>query len=122
MYVCTHTQIYTHAQGNLLAASSQTGSVNVFSINSPASDKPEAVFSHHNKFLLSVAYSPDGKMVATGAIDGAVHVIDSVSGNLIRKLEGHSKPVRSLSFAPGEFTMCVCVCVCVCVMCAYIHR
>ncbi len=62
-----------------------------------------------------MAYSPDGKLVATGALDGAVHVIDSVSGNLIRKLEGHSKSVRSLSFSPGVY-VCFCgfyVCVCV---------
>mmetsp|Transcript_12331 Transcript_12331/g.31862 ORF Transcript_12331/g.31862 Transcript_12331/m.31862 type:complete len:309 (-) Transcript_12331:27-953(-) len=90
-----------HPQGQLVAAGSQTGNVNIFGVGAQG-DKPEAVLTPHNKFIMSVAYSPDGRLVASGAMDGAVHVMDSVSGNLIRKLEGHSKAVRGLSFSPDS--------------------
>lgn len=53
------------------------------------------------KFVLSVAYSPDGRRLACGAMDGTVAVFDVPSGKLLHTLTGHHKPVRGLSFTPG---------------------
>ena len=53
------------------------------------------------RFVLSVAYSPDGKRLACGAMDGSVAVFDTATGNTVGVLEGHYKPVRSLTFMPG---------------------
>jgi len=93
-----------HPQGSLLAAGSQSGNVNVFGVSS-AGDKPEAVITPHGKFVMAVAYSPCGRFLASGAIDGAIHLFDAASGNLIRKLEGHSKGIRSLSFSADSKTL-----------------
>ena len=40
------------------------------------------------KFVLSVAYSPDGKRLACGVMDGTVAVFDVPSGKLMHFLTG----------------------------------
>ena len=54
------------------------------------------------RFVLSVAYSPDGKRLACGSMDGTVGVFDTASGKLLHTLDGHFKPVRALTFTPGD--------------------
>ena len=51
--------------------------------------------------MLSVSYSPDGQRVACGCQDGTVCIFDCQSGQLLHSLEGHYKPVRSVTFTPG---------------------
>ena len=41
--------------------------------------------------------SPDGKMLACGAIDGMINVFDTTAGKLLHTLQGHAMPVRSVS-------------------------
>lgn len=55
-----------------------------------------------DKFVLSVAFSPDGRRLACGVMDGTVAVFDVPSGKLLHTLTGHHKPVRDVCFAPGE--------------------
>ncbi|GAB4815773.1 hypothetical protein N2152v2_002819 [Parachlorella kessleri] len=54
------------------------------------------------RFVLSVAYSPDGRRLAAGSMDGTVAVFDVATGGLLHTLEGHFKPVRGLAFTPGH--------------------
>lgn len=54
------------------------------------------------KFVLSVAYSPDGRRIAAGGMDGTVALFDTASGKLLHTLEGHFKPVRDLTFTPDS--------------------
>ncbi|GAX84435.1 hypothetical protein CEUSTIGMA_g11855.t1 [Chlamydomonas eustigma] len=54
------------------------------------------------RFVLSVAFSPDGKRLACGAMDGTVAVYDVASGTALGVLQGHYKPVRSLTFLPDS--------------------
>ena len=49
-----------------------------------------------------MAYSPDGKRLACGSMDGTVGVFDVASGKLLHTLDGHFKPVRALTFTPGR--------------------
>ena len=53
------------------------------------------------RFVMSVAYSPDGKLIACGTQIGTVVIFDVEAGKLVSVLEGHYKPVRSLTFTPG---------------------
>lgn len=54
------------------------------------------------------AWSPDGKMVASGCGDALIRVSDVVTGRLIHVLEGHKGDVCFFSFVspskPLEFT------------------
>ena len=52
--------------------------------------------------MLSVAFSPDGKRLACGVMDGTVVVFDVPSSKLMHTLTGHHKPVRDVCFTPGK--------------------
>ena len=50
--------------------------------------------------LTSVAFSPDGKLLAAGSLDEHIYVWDVETGKLANKLAGHSKSVYSVTFTP----------------------
>ncbi|KAG0466691.1 hypothetical protein HPP92_018271 [Vanilla planifolia] len=52
------------------------------------------------KFVLSVAWSPDGKRLAFGSMDGGIAVFDVPRAKFLHQLEGHFMPVRSLVYSP----------------------
>ncbi|KAI3405499.1 RSA4 [Candida oxycetoniae] len=62
---------------------------------------PVQTLSGHTNWVLCVAYSPDGTMIATGSKDNTIRVWDANTGALLGKpLTGHSKWVSSLSWEP----------------------
>lgn len=55
----------------------------------------------HTNWVLCVAYSPDGTMIATGSMDNTIRLWEADTGKPIGKpLTGHSKWVSSLSWEP----------------------
>lgn len=58
--------------------------------------------SSSKKFLLSVAWSPDGKRLACGSVDGTISIFDVARAKFLHHLEGHFMPVRSLVYSPVE--------------------
>ncbi|GAB2284903.1 WD repeat-containing protein vip3 [Dionaea muscipula] len=71
------------------------------SIPRPDSSKP-ADKSASKKFVLSVAWSPDGRRVACGSMDGTISVFDVARAKFLHHLEGHLMPVRSLAYSPAD--------------------
>eukprot|EP00955_Chlamydomonas_euryale_P042877 352437-Chlamydomonas_euryale.AAC.1 len=71
-------------------------------------DAAAATGSPH-RFALSIAYAPDGSRVACGASDGTVAVWDCTTLQPLCVCEGHTKPVRSLSFMPGAARRVHCI-------------
>ncbi len=53
----------------------------------------------------AVAFSPDGKSVATGSLDHTVKVWSAVTGNLQFSLRGHRDIIRSVAFSPDGGTL-----------------
>lgn len=55
--------------------------------------------NRNKKFALSVAWSPDGRQIACGAMDGTISIFDVGRAKFLHHLEGHCMPVRSLVYS-----------------------
>jgi len=65
------------------------------------SQKPEAVLQvGHRRVVRSIAFSPDGRWLASGAKDNTIKIWDVASGRLLRTLYGHGSPVNALAASP----------------------
>lgn len=53
-----------------------------------------------NYGIMPVAFSPDGKTLATGSEDKTIHLVDIATGKLRAQLKGHKDIVNSLAFSP----------------------
>jgi WD40 repeat protein len=53
----------------------------------------------HDDRVMTVAWSPNGKDLATGSADHVVRIWDTRTGSLLRALYGHSAPVVSLAWS-----------------------
>jgi WD40 repeat protein len=56
----------------------------------------------HQDWIRCVAYSPDGKKIATCSDDHTISIWDAENGaQLMEPLEGHTGAVLSIEFSPG---------------------
>ncbi|WP_373534009.1 protein kinase [Microcoleus sp.] len=56
--------------------------------------------SGHSDAVLSVAFSPDGKVLASGSYDKTIELWEVATGRKITSLTGHSNYVLSVAFSP----------------------
>ncbi|MBM4046816.1 MAG: hypothetical protein FJ279_17045 [Planctomycetes bacterium] len=61
---------------------------------------PTLTLKGHDKAVSCVAFSPDGKLLASGAWDGTVRFWDPETGAEKMTLRGHRGAVNSIAFAP----------------------
>ena len=54
----------------------------------------------HRDSVKSVAFSPDGKVVASASADSTFRLWDTVTGAALRTLKGHPRSVKSVAFLP----------------------
>lgn len=59
----------------------------------------------HAKGVNSVAYSRDGRIIASGSNDNTVKLWDAASGRELRSFGGHSEQVTSVAFSPDGKTL-----------------
>lgn len=67
----------------------------------PAADSSFPLPRSHKQTASKIAYSPDGKRVATAADDHKIHIWNAESGQQICVLPGHAKAVQGLKFSRG---------------------
>ncbi len=61
----------------------------------------------HQNVVTSVAFSPDGKQLATAGMDRTVKLRDPSTGAVLAELPGITEPVRSIVFSPDSKSLLV---------------
>ena len=64
-----------------------------------------ALFTGHTRWVTSVAFSPEGTMLASGSSDKTVKLWDIATGRTIATLEGHTGWVTSVAFSLDGTTL-----------------
>jgi WD40 repeat protein len=54
----------------------------------------------HTRYVTSVSFSPDGRLLASGSYDNTIKLWRVADGSLVRTLTGHTGYVTSVSFSP----------------------
>jgi WD40 repeat protein len=68
----------------------------------PADIKPTHTLQGHTNGVFNVAFSPDGKYVATASKDHTAKLWDAATGKEIRTFKGHNLVVYSVTFSPDS--------------------
>jgi WD40 repeat protein len=53
----------------------------------------------HKLWVQSVAFSPDGRRLASGSHDNTIKVWDPATGQQLQELDGHKSDVESVAFS-----------------------
>ena len=70
-----------------------------------AQPKLRKTLNGHTQPVLFVAFSPDGKTLASGSVDESIKLWDVASGKNTAMLKGHTHIVRSVAFSPDGKTL-----------------
>jgi len=74
--------------------------VNLHQVNFTGADLAKSVFAQRLTSIGSVAFSPDGQLLATGNASGEIHLWQVADGRQLMSCQGHSGWVRSVAFSP----------------------
>ncbi len=79
--------------------------VNLQSVNFAHADLAKSIFTQTLGMLLSVAFSPDGSLLATGDVSGEIRLWRIVDGQQVLTCTGHTDWVWSVTFSPDGQTL-----------------
>jgi RNA polymerase sigma factor (sigma-70 family) len=71
----------------------------------PADEEQDRQKGIHYGGVLTVAYSPDGRLLASGSYDGTVRLWDAGTGKELYALRGHGREVAGVVFSPDGKTL-----------------
>ncbi len=80
-------------------------SVHLQEANFAHANLAKSVFAETFGGVLSVAFSPNGKILATGDTNGEIHLRQAADGKQLLTLKGHTNWVLSLAFSPDGRTL-----------------
>jgi WD40 repeat protein/serine/threonine protein kinase len=89
-----------HGEDSVASSIDDTQAMVPSSSEATEKSKRELTLEGHGDRVLSVAFSPNGKSVATTSKDETVKIWNVERGEHLRTFEGHSSAVNSVAFAP----------------------
>ncbi|HLO51732.1 MAG TPA: NB-ARC domain-containing protein, partial [Kamptonema sp.] len=79
---------------------------NLYNVNFKGADLAKSVFAKELTNVLALAFSPDGKLLATGDANGEIRLWLAVDSTLLRIYEGHAGWVNSIAFSANGKWLC----------------
>ncbi|HKG58383.1 MAG TPA: caspase family protein [Pyrinomonadaceae bacterium] len=70
-----------------------------------ASGRPISALKGHGRGVSKVAFSRDGKLLASGGTDNTIKIWDVATHNELRTLTGHTSAIESIDFSPDARLM-----------------
>jgi WD40 repeat protein len=96
-------QLAYSPDGRFIATASKDRNLGLVRLWDVAAGKLDRRFPDENQGLIgpcyTVAYSPDGKLLAAGGLERIVHVWDTATGAEKFRLEGHARSLTGLAFS-----------------------
>ncbi|OUL37372.1 hypothetical protein BV372_02970 [Nostoc sp. T09] len=83
-------------------------SINLYQVNLSNTDLKKSAFNEALVNILTVKFSPDGKLLATGDANGGVRLWNIEDGQQLRHLERHPGWVWQVNFSPDGKTLASC--------------
>ncbi|MDX1941845.1 MAG: WD40 repeat domain-containing protein [Saprospiraceae bacterium] len=68
-------------------------------------DRSTKTFTGHNRGIVGIALSPDGKYLASGSADSTIIIWNTADGKMLKKLIGHKGQVSTLDFSSDGKTL-----------------
>ena len=90
---------------NLTIKQADLRRVNLKSVNFQNAELSKSVFAQSLSSVVSVAFSPDGKLLATGDMEGQIRLWQVRTGKQLFAFKGHSGWVRSITWSPDGRTL-----------------
>jgi WD40 repeat protein len=95
-------------QQNLLASGHEDQTIKLWNvdINSPQALEPDLqpfqILRGHSDRILSIAFSPDQKILASGSADRSIKLWDAQTGKLLKSFQGHRSWVWGITISPDS--------------------
>ncbi|AVH68511.1 NB-ARC domain-containing protein [Nostoc sp. 'Peltigera membranacea cyanobiont' N6] len=86
---------------NLAVWQAYLKNINLNGINFQNADLSKSVFTETFGSILTVAFSPDGKVLATGGVAGEVQLWQVANGKPLLRWNAHTRWILSLAFSPN---------------------
>jgi len=92
--------LFNYDFSNLTVWQAFLQNTNLKGVNFTKCDLSNSVFSQRLNGIISLTYSPDGQLLATGDIEGDFYLWRVADGQLLSIYKGHSDWIKSLAFSP----------------------
>lgn len=91
---------FSPADGGLLASASSDRTIIIWDLTPDLPDQEPMVLGPARAAVMSMAFSPDGAWMASGAIDDLVTLWEVATGNREKVFQGHTGAVMGVAFDP----------------------